>query len=169
VGLISPCTATHSGLLCFPFFGYPLNSPALRIFFYYSISNQNQKFYKLIWSRRLVGMRRRPATTPQDLIRSVGHFRFNRRLPSGISRGFRSGLVWRWSLLWWRILRCLTMSWTYGRPKSLWRVSLDTYHGVLDIILMILDWVRCIVVRLDLLAQPHSSRPYVQIGMMMVL
>jgi hypothetical protein len=31
VGLISPCTATHSGLLCFPFFGYPLNSPALRM------------------------------------------------------------------------------------------------------------------------------------------
>jgi hypothetical protein len=33
----------------------------------------------------------------------------------------------------------------------------------------ILDWLRCIIAVLDLLAQPHSSIPYVQIGLIIVL
>jgi hypothetical protein len=37
------------------------------------------------------------------------------------------------------------------------------------IILSILDWLRCIIAMLDFLAQPHSSIPYVQIGLIMVL
>jgi hypothetical protein len=42
------------------------------------------------------------------------------------------------------------------------------YHG-LFVILSILDWLRCIIAMLDLLAQPHSSIPYVQIGLLIVL
>jgi hypothetical protein len=57
----------------------------------------------------------------------------------------------------------------YGTFKSTCRVWLATYHGAFVIILSILDWLRCIIVMLDLLEQAHSSIPYVQIGLIMVL
>jgi hypothetical protein len=58
---------------------------------------------------------------------------------------------------------------TYDMPRSACSVALETYHGASTIILRILDWLLCIIEMLDLLAQPHNSRPYVQIGMIMVL
>jgi hypothetical protein len=44
-----------------------------------------------------------------------------------------------------------------------------TYHGAFVIILGILDWLRCIIVMLDLLAQSHSWMPYVQTDLIIVL
>jgi hypothetical protein len=44
-----------------------------------------------------------------------------------------------------------------------------TYHGAFVIILSILGSLPCIIVMFDLLAQPHSSIPYVQIGLIIVL
>jgi phosphatidylserine synthase len=43
-----------------------------------------------------------------------------------------------------------------------------TYHGEF-VILSILDWLRCIIGVLNLLAKPHSSIPYVHIGLIIVL
>jgi hypothetical protein len=43
-------------------------------------------------------------------------------------------------------------------------VLLETYHGASTIILRILDWLLWIIEMLDLLVQPHNSRPYVRIG-----
>jgi hypothetical protein len=48
-------------------------------------------------------------------------------------------------------------------------VRLDTYQGALTMIHRILDWVVCMSCALDLLAQPHSWMPYVQIGFRTVL
>jgi hypothetical protein len=57
----------------------------------------------------------------------------------------------------------------YDTPRSACSVALETYHGVSTIILRVLDRLFWIIDILDLLAQPHNSRPYVQIGMIMVL
>jgi hypothetical protein len=48
-------------------------------------------------------------------------------------------------------------------PRSASTVALETYHGASTIILRTLDWLLWIIDMLDLLAQPHNSRPYVQI------
>jgi hypothetical protein len=52
----------------------------------------------------------------------------------------------------------------YDMPRLARGVALGTYHGASTIILRILDWLLWIIDILDLLAQPHNSRPYVQIG-----
>jgi hypothetical protein len=54
-------------------------------------------------------------------------------------------------------------------PRSAWSVALETYHGASTIICRVLDWLLCIIDVLYLLVQPHNSRPYVQIGMIMAL
>ena len=48
-----------------------------------------------------------------------------------------------------------------GMPRSLWSVEFDTYRGASAIDRSILDWHLCRMVILELLAQPHSSMPYV--------
>jgi hypothetical protein len=48
-------------------------------------------------------------------------------------------------------------------------VECDTYHGASVIDLSILDWHFCRMAILDLLAQPHSSMPYVRMGFMTTL
>jgi hypothetical protein len=53
---------------------------------------------------------------------------------------------------------------TYDMPRSACSVALETHHGASTTILRILDWLLWIIDMLDLLAQPHNSRPYVQIG-----
>jgi hypothetical protein len=58
---------------------------------------------------------------------------------------------------------------TYDMPRSACSVALETYHGASTIILRILHWLPWIIEMLDLLAQPHNSRPYVHIGMIVVL
>jgi hypothetical protein len=67
------------------------------------------------------------------------------------------------SYIWWRT------SCTYDMPRSACSVALETYHGASTVVLRILDWLLWIIDMLDLLAQPHNSRPYVQICMIMVL
>jgi hypothetical protein len=52
-------------------------------------------------------------------------------------------------------------------PRSACSVALETYHGASTVILTILDLLLWIIDILDLLAQPHNSRPHVQIGMIM--
>jgi hypothetical protein len=56
---------------------------------------------------------------------------------------------------------------TEDMPRSAWSVALETYHGASTIIRRILDWLLWIIDILDLLAQPHNSRPYVKICMIM--
>jgi hypothetical protein len=58
---------------------------------------------------------------------------------------------------------------TEDMPRSAWSVALETYRGASAIIRRILDWLLWIIDVLDLLAQPHNSRPYVPIGMIMAL
>jgi hypothetical protein len=58
---------------------------------------------------------------------------------------------------------------TYDMPRSACSFALETYHGASTIILRILDRLLWIIDIIDLLAQPHNSRPYVQICMIMVL
>jgi hypothetical protein len=57
---------------------------------------------------------------------------------------------------------------TYDMPRLACSVALETYHGASTIILRILDRLLWIIDILDLLAQPHNSIPYVQIGMINV-
>jgi hypothetical protein len=57
---------------------------------------------------------------------------------------------------------------TEDMPRSEWSVALETYHGA-SIIRRILDWLLWIADVLDLLAQPHNSRLYAQVGMIMAL
>jgi hypothetical protein len=45
-------------------------------------------------------------------------------------------------------------------------VEFDTDNGVTVIDLSILDWNLCRMAILELLAQPHSSMPYVHMGFM---
>jgi hypothetical protein len=58
---------------------------------------------------------------------------------------------------------------TEDMPRSAWSVAWETYYGASTVIRRILDWLLWIIVVLDLLAQPHNSRPYVQIDMIMAL
>jgi hypothetical protein len=60
-------------------------------------------------------------------------------------------------------------SFTEDMPRPAWSVALKTYHDASTIIRRILDWLLWIIDVLDLLAQSHNSRPYVQIGMIMAL
>jgi hypothetical protein len=54
-------------------------------------------------------------------------------------------------------------------PRSAWRVWLDTNHGTFVIERNIFDWNVCRTFVLEVLLQPHSSIPYVQIGFNMIL
>jgi hypothetical protein len=61
------------------------------------------------------------------------------------------------------------ISCTEDMPRLAWSFALKTYHGASTVIHRILDWLLRIINVLDLLAQPHNSRPYVQINMIMAL
>jgi hypothetical protein len=102
-------------------------------------------------------------------IRSIDQFLLSRPFSSLKSSVLRSGFTWVTSVVW-----CLLHSWwmtscTYDMPRSACSVALETYHGASTIILRILDLFLWIIDMLDLLAQPHNSRPYVRIGMIVVL
>jgi hypothetical protein len=60
-------------------------------------------------------------------------------------------------------------SYTEDIPRSAWSAALETYHGASTIIRRILDWLLWIIDVLELLAQPHNSRSYVQICMIIAL
>jgi len=96
--------------------------------------------------------------------RSAGHRLFSLRMTLSRGRRWSNGLECDP-----KFVRCLILlSWmtscTVGRPRSLWMISLVTYHGASTIAVNIIDWHLCITVILDLKAQPHNSMPNVHIG-----
>ena len=48
---------------------------------------------------------------------------------------------------------------TNGILESLWRVLLLTYHGALNTILSVFDFILCMICVFEGLAQPHSYIP----------
>jgi hypothetical protein len=102
-------------------------------------------------------------------LRSIGKRLFSLRLfcfsRIGCRSGFRCTSLRSWCLL---LLSCIT-SLMYGMPRSLWSVEFYIYHGASVIDLSILDWQLCKMEILELLAQPHSSMPYVHMGFMTTL
>ena len=56
-----------------------------------------------------------------------------------------------------------------GMARSLQSVEFDTYRGASAIDRSILDWHLCRIAILELLMQPHSSMPYVQMGFIATL
>ena len=52
---------------------------------------------------------------------------------------------------------------------SEWSVWFVTNQGAFAIVLRIFDCDLCMITTLDLLAHPHSSIPYVQMGLITVL
>jgi hypothetical protein len=102
-------------------------------------------------------------------LRSIGQDRFRRLVSSRVSSVFRSVFLWVASLVWYLLVLRWNASCTVGIPRSECSVAIVTYHGASTIIRRILDWLRWIIALLEGLAQPHNSRPYVQIGVIMVL
>ena len=111
-------------------------------------------------------MRPRPMTEPRlPHSRSTGWVLFS-RLGCPVSS---KGLGCVSSFLWCFVYFSNMTSRTYGIFKSSCRVELDTYQGALVIMRRIFDCAFCSIAWLDLLAQPHISMPYVQIGFITVL
>ena len=50
--------------------------------------------------------------------------------------------------------------------RSVWSVWFDTNQGAFAMVLRIFDCDLCMIATLDLLAQPHSSIPYVQMSLL---
>jgi hypothetical protein len=142
-------------------------------FFFKSI--RVKVFYKLMcWlgvlTCRLISVMRSPAVRRScwPYYRSAGHRLFSLCITSH-GRGWSNGLECDS-----KFVQCLKLvlwmtSCTAEIPRSLWIISLVTYCGALTIALNIFDWHLCMTVILDLQAQPHSSMPYVHIGVIMDL
>ena len=140
-------------------------------FFYYFINQQSEiTFFKLmVCLVRCLDEESSSDGSSVPYIRSIGQFLFSRLLTTLARSAIMSGFVCVSILVWCLVLFRLMTSWTVDIPRSVWSVALETYHGAFAIILKILDWLLWIIVIFDLLEHPHSSRPYVQIGIIMVL
>jgi hypothetical protein len=116
-------------------------------FLIYVLNQQSEYkvFYKLMCWLGLVCrptnvMRSPPARrSRRPCYRSAGHRLFNLRMTSSRGRGCSSGFGCEASFV-----RCLMLlSWmtscTVGIPRSLWIISLVTYHGASTVALSILD------------------------------
>jgi hypothetical protein len=141
------------------------------LFFIYNYNQQSGfTFYKLMfWLLQCLDGESSSCESPVPQIRSIGQFLLGRLFSSLTSIVLRSGFSWASSVVW-----CLLHFWwmascTYYMPRSACSVALETYHGASTINLRILDWLLWIIDILDLLAQPHNSRPQVRIGTIMVL
>jgi hypothetical protein len=139
--------------------------------FYFNFNQQSEfTFYKLmLWLLQCHDEKSSSGESSVPQIRSIGQFLLSRLFSSLTSSVLRSGFTWVTSVVW-----CLLHFWwmtscTYDMPRSACNVAFETYHGASTIVLRILDRLLWIIDMLDLLAQPHNSRPYVQIGMIMVL
>jgi hypothetical protein len=122
-------------------------------------------FYKVMWLLQCLDGESSSGESPVPLIRSIGQFLLSRLFSSLTSSVLRSEFTWVTSVVWCSLHFWWMTSCTYDMPRSACSVELETYHGASTIILRILDWLLCIIEMLDLLAQPHNSRPYAQIGM----
>jgi hypothetical protein len=120
---------------------------------------------------RLSSMMRSPPTrrSRRPCYRSAGHRLFNLHMTSSRGRCWSSGFGCEVSFVRCLLLLSWMISCTVGIPRSLWIISLVTYHGASTIALSILDWHRCMTAILDLEAQPHSSMSYVHICVIMDL
>jgi hypothetical protein len=142
--------------------------------FFFLIYNLNQQseftFYKLmLWLLQCLDGESSSGESPVPQIRLIGQFLLI-RLFSSLNRSYlRSGSSRVSSVVWWFLHFWWMTSCTYDMPRSARSVALVTYHGASTIILRILDGLLWIIDMLDLQAQPHNSRPCVQIGMIMVL
>jgi hypothetical protein len=130
------------------------------------ICNWNQQseftFYKLmLWLLQRLEGESSSGESPVPQVRSIGQFLLSRLFSSLNSSVLRSGFSWVSSLVWYLLHFWWMTSCTYDMPSSACSVALETYHGASTIILRILDWFLWIIDILDLLAQPHNSRPYV--------
>jgi len=115
-------------------------------------------------------MRSRPARRfSWPYYRSADHHLFSLRMTLSHGRGWSNGLECDSKSVQCLILLSWMTSCTVGIPRSLWSISLFTYHGALTIALNIFDWHLCMTVILDLQAQPHNSMPHVHIGAIMDL
>jgi len=100
---------------------------------------------------------------------SAGHRLFSLRMTLSRGRGWSSGLECDSKFVRCLILPSLMTSCTVGIPRYLGVTSLVTYHGASTIALNIFDWRLWMTAILDLQAQPHNSKPYVHIRVIMDL
>jgi hypothetical protein len=136
------------------------------LFFIYNLNQQSEfTFYKLIlWLLQCLDGESSSGESPVPQIMSIGQIILS-RLFSSLNRSFlRNGFSCVSSLVWWLLHFWWMTFCTYHIPRSACSLALETYHGASTIILRILDWLLWIIDMLDLLAQPHNSRPYVEIG-----
>jgi hypothetical protein len=156
---------------------YKVQLSLCQIFFPPLLNQQSEYkvFYKLMcWLGVLTCglatvMRSPPARSRRPCYRSAGHRLFSLRMTLSRGRGWSNGLECDSKLVRCLILLSWMTSCTAGIPRSLWIISLVTYHGASTVALSILDWHRCLIAILDLEAQPHNSVPYVYIGVIMDL
>jgi hypothetical protein len=115
-------------------------------------------------------MRSSPARrSRRPCYRSAGHRLFNLRMTSSRGRGWSIGFGCAASFVQCLILLSWMTSCTVEITRSLWIIALVKFRGASTIALSISDWHRCMTAILDLEAQPHSSMPYVHIGVIMDL
>jgi hypothetical protein len=96
--------------------------------------------------------------------RSAGHRPFSLRMTLSRGRSWSNGLECDSKFIRCLILLSCMTSCTVGISRSLWIISLFTYHGASTMSLNIFDWHLCMTVILDLQAQPHNSMSCVHIG-----
>jgi len=100
---------------------------------------------------------------------SAGHRLFSLRMTLSRGRGWSNGLECDSKFVRCLILLSWMTSYTGGTPRSLWIISLVTYHGASTIALNIFDWHLCMTAILDLQAQPHNLMPHFHIDAIMDL
>jgi hypothetical protein len=108
-------------------------------FFFFNLLHQQSEYkvlYKLMcWLGlvcRLTSMMRSPPArrSCRPCYRSAGHHLFNLCMTSSCGRGWSSGFGCEASFVRCLILLAWMTSCTVGIPRSLWIISLVTYHGV---------------------------------------
>jgi hypothetical protein len=114
-------------------------------FFFLNQQSEYKVFYKLMcWLGlvcRLTSVMRSPPVrrSRRPCYRSAGHHLFNLHMTSSHGRGWNSGFGCEVSFVRCLILLSWMTSCTVGIPRSLWIISLVTYHGVSTVALSILD------------------------------
>ena len=94
---------------------------------------------------------------------------FSLRLFCFSRNGCRSALGCTSKRSWCLVLLSCRTSLMHGMPRSLLCVGFDTYRGASAVDRSVLGWHLCRMAILKLLAQPHSSMPYVHMGFIATL
>jgi len=101
--------------------------------------------------------------------RSAGHRLFSQRMTLSRGRVWSNGLECDSKVVQCLILLSWMASCTAGIPRSLWIISLVTFHGASTVAINIFDWHLRMTAILDLQAQRHNSMPYVHVRAIMNL